>query len=192
MARSYIKSKRADNQAETRDRIVEAAVTLHGEIGPAATTVSMIAERAGVQRHTVYSHFADEMSLLMACSGRHAELHPLPSPDLWAAVTDPALRLTAGLGALYTWYTANEAMTRNVLRDAETNEALREVSALRFGTPLHAIHDSLAIGLGAKGKAALTLALSFYSWQTLVRDAGMKLKDAVAMMVHAIVGADRK
>lgn len=190
MARSYIKSKRADNQAETRNRIVEAAVALHGEIGPTATTVSIIAERAGVQRHTVYSHFADELSLLMACSGRHAERHPLPSPDLWAPVTDPALRLTAGLGALYGWFAENEDMARNVLRDAETNEALREVSAIRFGAPLHAIRDSLAIGLGAKGKAALSVALSFYTWRTLAHEARLKPKDAVALMVRSVLAAE--
>ena len=192
MARSYVKSKRADNQAETRDRIVEAAVALHGEIGPTATTVSMIAERAGVQRHTVYAHFADELSLLMACSGRYAEQRPLPSPDLWASVTDPTLRLTAALGAIYGWYAENEDMARNVLRDAETNDALREVSATRFGAPIHAIHESVAKGLGTKGKAALQLALSFYTWRSLTHDAGMHLKDAVAIMVHSIMSADRK
>lgn len=190
MARSYVKSKRAENQAETRDRIVEAAVALHGEIGPTATTISMIADRAGVQRHTVYSHFADEMSLLMACSGRHAELHPMPSPESWAPETDPARRLAAGIGALYTWFAANEAVTRNVLRDAETNETLREISALRFGAPLRAIYESLAIGLGAKGKAALTLALSFYTWRTLAHDARLKPKDAVALMVRSVLTAE--
>lgn len=191
MTRSYVKSKRADNQAETRQRIVEAAVDLHGEIGPTATTISMIAERAGVQRHTVYAHFADDKSLFMACSGHHVGLHPLPSPEQWADVTDPAQRLTAGLGALYAWFAENEAMTRNVLRDAEANDALREVSSLRFGTPLHAIHDSLSGGLGAKSKAALTLAMSFYTWRSLTHDARLKPKDAVALMVDTVLGARR-
>ena len=69
MARKYTLKKRADQQAQTRQRIVEAAVDLHGSVGPAATTISMVAERAGVQRHTLYAHFPDERSLFLACSG---------------------------------------------------------------------------------------------------------------------------
>jgi AcrR family transcriptional regulator len=190
MARSYVKSKRAENQAETRQRIVEAAVALHGEIGPIATTISTIAERAGVQRHTVYAHFADEKSLFMACSGLHAEQHPLPSPDAWATINDPATRLSAALSALYAWFAENESMARNVLRDAETNDALRDVSSLRFGRPLQAIHDSLSEGLGEKGRATLSVAMSFYTWRTLTHEARLKLKDAVAVMGRTVLTAD--
>src|ERR1041384_8447 len=136
MTRTYVKSKRAENQAETRQRIVEAAVELHEKIGPAATTISMIAERAGVQRHTIYAHFPDDRSMLMACSGHHLEQYPIPSADGWTALTHPApaARLGAALTALYSWYADTEAMTAGVLRDAEHHPVLREVVALRFGT----------------------------------------------------------
>ena len=189
MARSYTKTRRADNQAETRQRIVEAAMGLHGEIGPAATTISMIAERAGVQRHTVYAHFADELSLLTACSGLHGELNPLPVPDKWAQLATHEERLTAALTAAYAWFAANEAMTANVLRDAEANDTVRQIAQQRFAVPFHAIYESLSGGLTAKGKAALTLALSFHTWRTLTRDAKLKPKDAVALMVKAVLGA---
>jgi AcrR family transcriptional regulator len=190
MTRTYVKSKRAENQAETRQRIVEAAVELHGEIGPAATTISMVAERAGVQRHTIYAHFPDDRSMLMACSGQHIEHHPIPSPHLWMAERDPAARLTAALTAIYTWFAETEAMTAGVLRDAEVHPVLREVSGLRFGVPFSAIHTSLAGGLGSKGKAALWLAISFHTWRTLARDARLAQKAAVAVMVHAVLDAD--
>src|SRR5262245_44190010 len=78
MTRTYTMKRRAEQQGETRRRIVEAAVDLHGSVGPAATTFSMIAERAGVQRHTLYAHFPDERSLLMACSGLFEEREPAP------------------------------------------------------------------------------------------------------------------
>jgi AcrR family transcriptional regulator len=192
MNRSYIKNKRAENQAETRQRIVEAAVGLHGEVGPAHTTISMVAERAGVQRHTVYSHFPDERSLLMACSGTHLAQHPVPSPAAWADIGNPGERITAALTALYAWYAENEQMIGNVLRDAERHTLLREVSDLRFGAPLAAIIQSLAQPLGAKGKAMLGLALSFYTWRTLTGISGLKARDAVALQVAAILGADAK
>ena len=191
LPRTYVKAKRAESQAETRQRIVEAAVDLHGEVGPSATTISMIAERAGVQRHTIYAHFPDERSLLMACSALHIEQQPPPSPDDWSDLSDRAARLTVGLTALYGWFSRNEAIVGNVLRDAEQNEAIRQVADLRFGTPIGAIYASLSSGLGKQGQAALGLAISFYTWRSLVRG-GTKAKDAVALMVKAVLGADAK
>jgi AcrR family transcriptional regulator len=192
MTRTYVKNRRAENQAETRQRIVDAAVALHGEIGPTATSISMIAERAGVQRHTVYAHFADELSLLMACSGSHLEQHPPPSPGDWEEVKEPALRITLALTALYDWFARNKDMIGNVLRDAEDNAPLQKVSDLRFGSAIAAIFQSLAPRLGAKGKTMLGLALSFYTWRSLTGISGVKSKDAVALMVHAILSADAK
>lgn len=186
MTRAYNKAKRAEQEAETRQRIVEAALALHGEVGPNRTTISMIAERAGVQRHTVYAHFPDERSVLMACSGLHAEQAPLPAPEAWAGLNDPEARLRAALTALYGWFARNEAVAAAVLRDAEQNETLREVSALRFGEPLSAIFASLADGLSREQRATLALALSIHTWRTLTRDAGMKQEEAVALMVGTV------
>ena len=186
--RTYIKGKRAEQEAGTRQRIVEAALALHGEVGPSATTISMIAERAGVQRHTVYAHLPDEQAVFMACSGLHAEHHPLPAPELWAALNDPETRLRAALTALYAWFTRNEAVTGHVMRDAERNPLLREVSDLRFGVPIGAIHASLADGLTERQRAALTLALSFYTWRTL-RDADLTPDAAVELMLRTVLSA---
>jgi AcrR family transcriptional regulator len=189
MSRTYVKGKRAEQEAETRQRIVDAALALHGEVGPNATTISMIAERAGVQRHTVYAHLPDERSVFMACSGLHLERAPLPSPELWTALEGEA-RVVAALAAVYGWFAHNEKLLAAVLRDAEDNATLAEVSGLRFTEPFAAIFMSLATELGSKGKAALTLALSFYTWRSLVRDVGMELKAAAALMARTVVAAD--
>ena len=100
MTRTYTLKRRAEQQAETRRRIVEAAVDLHGSVGPALTTFSMVAERAGVQRHTLYAHFPDERSLLLACSALHMERDPLPDAGPWRERKDPRERLRAGLLAM--------------------------------------------------------------------------------------------
>ncbi|WP_423067482.1 TetR/AcrR family transcriptional regulator [Devosia sp. CN2-171] len=191
MTRTYIKGKRADKEADTRLRIVEAALALHGEIGPAKTTISMIAERAGVQRHTVYAHLPDERATFMACSGLFDERYPLPSPEVWAELNDPEARLRAALIALYQWFARHEAITSHVLRDAEQNATLREVSEMRLGAPLSAIFASLASGLTEKQQAALTVAVSFYTWRTLIRDAGLEVQAAVELMVGTVVNAGR-
>ena len=151
MARTYTLKRRAEQQAHTRQRIVEAAVDLHGSVGPAQTTISMVAERAGVQRHTLYAHFPDERSLLLACSGLTAERDPLPDAEPWRALDDPAARLTAGLTALYGWYERNADLAACVLRDAEHHEPTREVTELRLGPGRRARRPAAsASGAGAE------------------------------------------
>src|ERR1700754_4705215 len=174
MARTYIQKRRAEQQAETRRRIVEAAVELHSSVGPALTTVSMVAERAGVQRHTFYSHFPDERSLLMACSGLVAERDPMPDPAPWRAIADPKERLRTGLRAVYDWYERNAELAACVLRDAEHHALVREISELRFGPPTAAWRQVLGGKLNARQRALLPLALSFFTWRTLARESGMK------------------
>ena len=125
MARTYTLKKRAEQQAETRQRIVEAAVDLHGSVGPAATTFSMVAERAGVQRHTLYAHFPDERSLLTACSGLVQDRDPPPDGLVWRDIADDRQRLSTGLRTVYDWYAGNAALLSCVLRDAEHHALTR-------------------------------------------------------------------
>ena len=106
MTRPYQLKRRAASQIRTRQRIVEAAIELHQTIGPAATTVSEIAERADVGRVTVYRHFPDETSLSRACSGLYFERHPVPEPERWRQIADPEQRLRTGLHETYAYHRA--------------------------------------------------------------------------------------
>jgi AcrR family transcriptional regulator len=191
MARTYTKSKRAEKEAETRERIVEATVGLHTEVGPARTTISMIAERAGVQRHTVYAHFPAEHDLLVACSGHAEALDPMPGPEAWETLNDPEARLRRALTLLYAWYGRNADLSGNVLRDFEDGyPAVREIVSAGWLPRVEASYASLSSGLKVNGKAALHLALSFYTWRTLTRDAGLKPPAVVELMVGAVLSAD--
>ncbi len=187
MGRTYTLKRRAEAQAETRRRIVEAAVELHSTVGPARTTISMIAEKAGVQRNTFYAHFPDERSVLMACSAHAMEQDPPPAGDAWRGIGDVNERLRAGIGAIYDWYARNESLLACVLRDAEAYEPVREIMALRYGPTIAAWHDVLGAKLKAKQRPMLALALSFYTWRTLSREAGLKQSDAVKAMVQSVM-----
>jgi len=190
MARTYTLKKRAEQQAETRQRIVEAAVDLHSSIGPAATTFSMVAERAGVQRHTLYAHFPDERSLLLACSGLTLERDPPPDAASWREMADSGERLRTGLAAIYSWFERNAPRLACVLRDAEYHPLTKEIARMRMGPFVAAYHDVLGATLTSKQRAMLGLALSFFTWRTLVCERGLTQADAVKAMVHAINGAD--
>jgi AcrR family transcriptional regulator len=191
--RRYQKRARAAQERETRQRIVDAALELHGTLGPARTTISAIAERAGVRRATVYSHFPDERSLFMGCSGAWREQHPVPDPAGWAGIADPAARLDAALDAVYGWYEGAEPMLTAVLRDIDTMPIVAELQAGRLAY-IAAVEDGLAAGWGVRGKAAerlratLGIALDFYTWRTL-DERGLSRADAKTVMASAVRAA---
>jgi len=192
MPRKYELKKRAKRQEDTRRRIVEAAVDLHATLGPARTSVSAIAERAGVQRHTYYRHFPDERSLGFTYSGLYLERHPLPGPGAWRDIEDPVQRLRRGLGELYAYYERNEPMLSNVTRDMELNPLHAEITAMRFGPPMAAIRSVLANGSRSNRLLALLdVALAFATWRTLVLHSGLSRKQAVETMVAAVRCAQR-
>jgi AcrR family transcriptional regulator len=186
--RLYRLGKRAEQQAETRRRIVEAAVELHGTIGPAQTTMSQIAEQAGVQRHTLYAHFPDERSVALACSASFREHNPLPGIESWRDLALPE-RLAAGLAALYDWYRGTEGINACVLRDAEHHALTREMAELRLAPLIHAYREALGAGLGRESMAMLGLMMSFYSWRSLSRDEGLAPAKAVRLAVRAVLAA---
>lgn len=194
MARSYTKKRRAENQTETRRRIVEATVKLHSTLGPARTSISAIAEEAGVQRHTVYAHFPEERDLHLACSGMALERDPLPDASVWLAIEYPEERLRTGLTALYRWYARNMSWAACALRDAEFDPMTQYIVGLRMGPPMKAIVQALGQHFGTERevRAVLTLALKFHTWRSLTEEGGLSLKAAVDLMVRAIRCASGK
>jgi AcrR family transcriptional regulator len=191
MARTYTLKKRAEQQAETRRRIAEAAVDLHSSVGPARTTLSMVAERAGVQRHTLYAHFPDERSLFRACSGLAMERDPLPDAGPWRSIADRRARLRSGLTTIYAWYERNAGLAACVMRDAEFHPLTREAAEATMGPFMAAWHEVLGENLSARQRAMLGVALSFYTWRTLTRDSGLAQSAAVGAMVQAIDCANK-
>jgi AcrR family transcriptional regulator len=185
--RKYELKKRAAEMAETRRRITEAAVELHGTVGPARTTLSAVAERAGVQRHTVYRHFPSEDALFAACSTHYMAAHPLPSLEAWRAVDDPHERLARALDEVYAYYERTEPMFSNVIRDAELVDALRPTLVPLQDFLADAV-DVLAAGRATRGRrrrvldAALRHALDFQTWRSLVAAERLTHAEAVELL----------
>jgi len=193
--RKYEMKKRAERQRETRRRIVEATVELHRTRGPANTTVSEIAKRAGVNRLTVYNHFPNVTDLLRACSRRWTERHPAPDPTPWARIGDPQQRLRTALAELYDFYARTEPMRGNVLRDSETLPELAALLESSVVPYLGAVCDLLAEGWEARDDrrkrllAMLKLAIDFHTWRSLERESGLSREEAVESMLEAVQSA---
>lgn len=186
MPRTYQLKQRAARQEETKQRIVDATVALHGEVGPARTTIHAIAARAGVQRHTVYRHFPEESEIFRACAARFLSLHPPPDPHAWLTITDPTQQLLTGLAAAYAYFRENEGLMANVLRDAEIMPVGGGFVRLRA-----AMTEVLAQGWEPVGqhrhlRVAIGLAVSFQTWRALVREQGLSDEEAVALMVRLV------
>ncbi|TMK72271.1 MAG: TetR/AcrR family transcriptional regulator [Actinobacteria bacterium] len=191
--RRYRKRLRAEQEHRTRQAITEAAMRLHGTVGPARTTVSAVADEAGVQRATVYRHFPDEATLFEACSSHYASLHPPPDLSVWAEIRDPGARLRRALSDLYGWWEETEDMMSRVFRDAPLVESMAgPVAAGR--AYLDEVRRILMRGRPERGKArkrvsaAIGHAIAFSSWQSLVRDQGLAVAAAVELMAEMVDG----
>jgi len=188
--RKYELKQRAQEMAATRRRITEAAIDLHGTIGPARTTMSAVADRARVERRTLYRHFPNEADLFDACSSHYFATHPWPGLDgLWA-IRDPRERLERGLDELYAYYERTEPMFSNVLRDAEFVDFARAaVAPLR--DYLDEAAEALLAGRRARGRrrrlieAAIRHALEFSTWRSLAAN-GIARPDAVRLMAGLV------
>jgi AcrR family transcriptional regulator len=181
MTRKYDLGRRAESKAETRRRITEAAVDLHASVGPAKTTISAIAERAGVQRLTVYRHFPEERELFAACGAHWIAENPPPDPAPWAAIADPRERLVTALTAIYGWYRANEGMIGNTARDAPVLPTLATVAdPAAYVDP---VRDLLG---PPEARAALGHALAFSTWRSLAREQGLSDHDAAALIARLV------
>jgi AcrR family transcriptional regulator len=192
-SRSYRMKRRAESQQQTRRRITESAVELHGTLGPARTSMSAVAAHAGVRRSTLYRHFPDEAALFDACTAHWAAANPPPDLAAWLTVDDPDERLTVALRELYAFYRRTEAMLENLFRDEVTVPIVGERFAA-FRGYLAAARDTLMTGRTLRGagklhtQAALGHAIAFSTWKSLAREQGLDDVTAVELM-SALVGA---
>jgi AcrR family transcriptional regulator len=191
MPRKYEMKRRAERQKETRRRITEAAVELHQTVGPARTTVSAIAEKAGVQRHTFYAHFPELKDLYRACSAHYQEQNPGPDPSSWTEIAEPEERMRRALSEVYAYYGRTEAMMSNVLRDGPLDPIMQE-SMVPLYRHWEAMRNTVADAFEASGErreallGAIALALDFQTWRTLVRQQGLSQDRAVELMVGMV------
>ncbi len=189
--RRYQLRARGDQVAKTRARIVEAIMRLHGEVGPRNTTVSAIADRAGVERLTVYRHFQDEAAMFAACSHRYMELNPPPDPSAWTGEIDPAGRTRRGLEDLYAFFGRTAPMFEKIYRDVNEFVSLKKIMD-QFGDYLRNLADDLAAAWPASQAAArrrviLRHMVKFATWQSFEAD-GVDDEQKIELVLQCLTG----
>jgi AcrR family transcriptional regulator len=186
--------RRAELEEETRRRITESAVALHERLGPAQTSVTAIAELAGVRRSTVYRHFPDEDALFAACSSHFRLLNPPPDPAAWKAIGDPKTRVATALAELYLFYAQTHRMYESLFRDETLVPSVGKRLA-DFHAYLDAARDVLLVGRGRasqRTRAALGHALAFGTWRSLTQEQMLSQNEAVTMMCRLVESASRR
>jgi len=192
--RKYEKKRRAEAEAETRLRITESAVKLHGTLGPAQTTMSAVADDAGVRRSTLYRHFPDERALFGACSQHWAENNPPPYISRWEGIEDPEERLAQALGEMYAYYRHSGGMIDSLLRDEKAVPVVAEKFA-PYHQFLAIAAEILMHGRGLRGnaakrtRAAIGHALAFRTWQDLTEAQGLDDGQAAGLMSALVAAA---
>jgi AcrR family transcriptional regulator len=189
-SRRYRKTKRAEHEQRTRASIVDAAEELHGTIGPARTSVSAVADRAGVTRATVYRHFPDDELLFLACSGQWLARQRLPDPQAWPTKDRPGEILRVGLHDIYRYYREGQPMLTRVLRDADV--VPERVRNARIESERRWQDALLAAVPGRRRtavRAAVAHACEFGTWRSLVLDHGLTDRAAVDLMVGMVTTA---
>jgi|AP12_2_1047962.scaffolds.fasta_scaffold35094_1 AcrR family transcriptional regulator len=187
MSRRYQLRQRAERQEETRGRIVEAAVTLHGTVGIAQTTVTQIADLAGVGRQTVYRHFPDELTLVRACSGLYWERHPFPDPEPWRAIADPLERFRTGLRESYAYHRLTEPMVGQALAVMADHPVMEQYQSY-WRRAAEVIGSAWKLrGRGRELlRAAIRHAIGFPTWRSLVRDQKLSDAEAITLMSRLV------
>jgi AcrR family transcriptional regulator len=193
-ARSYRMQRRAESQQQTRLRITESAVELHGTVGPSQTSISAVAAHAGVRRSTVYRHFPDEAALFDACTAHWSAANPPPDLGAWSAIDDPDERLRVALDELYAFYRRTAPMLENLFRDETTVPLVRERFAGLRGY-FEAARDTLMAGRRQRGgvrrrtRAAVGHTISFSTWRSLVQEQGLNDQEAASLACALVAAA---
>jgi AcrR family transcriptional regulator len=187
--RNYQLKRRAERQEETHQRILEATIAVHERAGAVGTTISAVAEQAGVERLTVYRHFPDETALLTAATDHYLEVNPPPDPLPWQGIVDPEVRLRVGLTAAYGYHRQTEGMIGSLIRGLPYKPVICD-ALVGYSAYWGRVQEILSEGWDAPNPALIAAAvghsLSFKTWHSLVREVGLENPQAVELMVGMV------
>jgi AcrR family transcriptional regulator len=192
--RKYDMTRRASSVAQTRRRIVDATLELHGEQGIAATSWDDIAARAGVGVGTVYRHFPSLDELIPACGEITRHVVALPDPQgvasLFDGVDAPVERIERLVREAFAIYERGAPQLRAIRSEPDVHpnvaEAGEEVEAALTALVDAAVAPSK---ITPAERALVRAMIDLGTWQAL-HDQGLgpaEAVDAVSQMLAARV-----
>lgn len=182
--RRYRLGRRAETTQETRQRLVEATFQLHSERGIAETSMTDIAERAGVSVGTVYHHFPSYAHAIRACGAYTVEHAPAPTAAIFAGAGSRPERIGRLVRALFDHYERVPAL-ESVRRDRHLAPELDTFAREELRN-----RRRLAAEAAGPGGAALVAALADIDVYRSLRREGFGTADAAdhvaALLSHQL------
>jgi AcrR family transcriptional regulator len=182
--RTYTMTSRARSVEETRRRILDATVALHGEHLAADISLDDIAERAGVSVQTVLRHFGSRAGLVEAAF-EHART------EVVAERRAPVGDVAAAVRAIVDHYELRGDGVLVMLAQEPHQELMARITG--EGRRLHRawVEEVFAPYLGdAEDPDALAdllvVATDVYTWKLLRRDRGLN-RDLTENRIHHLV-----
>jgi AcrR family transcriptional regulator len=132
--RKYTLGKRTKAVAETRQRIIDAAVAIYQEKGISNTNMQDVAREADVAPGTVLNHFPTPDDLVAAVLVHLTAALRVPGEEIFAGLPTVAQRVTRLVRELAAFYERSEPWYRIHERDKDRVKALTEGEARFYGT----------------------------------------------------------
>ncbi|TMF85491.1 MAG: TetR family transcriptional regulator [Chloroflexi bacterium] len=191
MPRRYQMATRERAVQETRQRIIDAAISLHAQRGVIATNWEEIAEGAGVSTATVYRHFPSLGELVPACARTAFEAGAsLPTPAqaaaAFAGLTRPAPRIERLIRESCRCYELGAGWLAAARRDAKSVPALDR--AVRLQDRVLGVLIQTALGdafVDAQTMSVIKALIDFPFWKALT-DAGVAT-ETVPQVINDLV-----
>jgi AcrR family transcriptional regulator len=184
--RTYRMTRRAAANAQTRRRIVDAAIALHGEKGILGTSWPDIARRADVALGTVYRHFPSLDQLVPACTSENALRTRPPGPDILVGLTRPEERIGHFVHELFAFYGRTAPWTPRAGIDRHQLPVLDTILSRREAGLKALVEETL--GPLRRRRHALEAALAltdFGVWRSLTRS-GLSTEAAARLIAEML------
>jgi AcrR family transcriptional regulator len=182
-------TRRARAAAQTRRRIIDATLQLHGEKGIAATSWDDIAARAGVGVGTVYRHFPSLDELVPACGEITRQVLELPddAPSLFADCDSAPERIERLVREAFAIYERGAPQLRAIRNDPEVHPNVAEAGE-EAEAALAALIDAAVAPSGIKSadRAVVRAMIDLNTWDAL-RDQELDQAQAVATIAEMLI-----
>jgi AcrR family transcriptional regulator len=182
--------KRAAAVEQTRQRIVDATLALHGEQGIAATSWDDIAARAGVGVGTVYRHFPSLDELIPVCGEITMRVVAPPDaaalPALFDGATAPAERIERLVHEAFAMYERAAPALRAIRRESDVHPRIAD-DRDQLEAALTALIDTALAPLDptADDRALTRAMVDLGTWEAL-RTQGLDAADSVTAITEML------
>ena len=185
-SRPYSMALRAEQAAQTRERILDAALACYRETGIGSTSLQAVARRAEVSAATVLNHFGSAAGLAKVVIDSLTATLQIPDDSEWPETGRPA-RVRRLMQELFEFWERSRPWFEIFRAELDVDPALRDGQAGLWQAigELYARVFGAALG-DAKRRGAI-FGLTAPGTFTALRDAGMSVEDAAELIADTLI-----